>query len=221
MDVSTTSAPFKAGTTKKAADPKAVPLTATDLLGREFLTKYAEMHQAGLTTDPQTVDNVTSQLVNDSLANVPTPVAYAISSIRKMQTTDVGTLKTYAEKVRGILSAYIPDQDHNEAVIAEQALDQNDMTILKFIDPVITNYRTAIKTLLAMPVPGPIASYHLQLINGINIALFNAQSLRNINTDPVKGMAAISMEIAGLQAMNDAMTSIKTYFIAAGVPFNS
>lgn len=214
-----TSTAFRAASSSPAVASSG-PLTATDILGKEFLIKLAEIQQSGQAKDPQAINDVAAQLVEESLAAVQPPDPFTDADIQTAAVTDAASLRAYADLLRLTLNTYMPDVDHNEAVIAMKALDKDDMSILKNIDPVIKNYRSAVAALRSMKVPKPVAEYHLALLNGLNLTLFNAQSLRNIDTDPLKGMAAINMEMAGLEAMDKAMTSIKDYFSDAGVPFS-
>lgn len=210
---------FKAARTSKSS-AAADQLTATDVLGRQFLTKYAELKKAGLTADRQTVSDVANQLVQSSISNIQTPQPYTLKSLHIVQTSDASSLGPYSASLSGILNSYIPDQDHNEAVVAEQALDQNDMSVLQQIDPLIMRYKTAIQALLTMRVPQALAQYHLDLVNGIGMALFNAEALRHTDTDPIKGMAAVGLEVTALETMSNAMTSIKQFLNSAGVPMS-
>jgi len=93
------------------------------------------------------------------------------------------------------------------------------MDELSNLDPIIANYKTALKTLATMPVPKPLASYHLDLMNGINISLFNAESLRHVDDDPMKGLAAVGMEVQGLQYIDNAVSEIKQYLSTYNITF--
>ena len=46
------------------------------------------------------------------------------------------------------------------------------------IDPIISDYKTVIAKLLLVPVPQPMAQYHMDLINGISSLLSVSESLR-------------------------------------------
>jgi hypothetical protein len=209
---------FKATPAKSAVSQKDPPLTATDILARNFMISYMQMHQAGLDSNPDSINSAANQMISNSISSVQLPRSFDISSIHTTTATDRATLTAYGNAVSAILNSYIPDQNHNEATLATQALDQNDMTLLKKIDPIIANYREAASALMLLQVPKPVAQYHLNLINGIAIALFNAKALRNLENDPLTGLAAISMEMQALQTMSDAQDNIWSYLHSAGVP---
>jgi len=210
---------FKTSSAKSTAAAPGESLTATDILARNFMMKYMQIHQAGMDTDQQTVSNAANQMIADSLSSVQTPRSFGISDLHVIPNIDRTTLIAYANSISAILNSYIPDQNHNEATIATQALDQNNMALLKSIDPIVANYRQAAAALILVRVPQPLAQYHLNLLNGVAVALFNAKALRNLENDPLTGLAAIGMEITGLQAMSDAQDKIQSYLNAMGVPY--
>ena len=198
------------------------PLTDVDQLGRNFMTQYANLRQAGLTTDPATVGDAMGQVAATSINGLPSPKVYALSDIRTV-TDAPSAISSYGKDVNSIFAADLPSQDptRNEAVLAEKALNDNDMSELQAIDPIIKGYQSMLNDLLIVPTPHSLAQDHLALINGVSVALYNAQSFRHLDTDPVRGMAAVSLEMVGLQAMSSAVTSIQDYFINAGVAFGS
>ena len=208
-----------ASATSPVADDQ--PLTPTDIFGREFFTDYMQLHQAGLDTDTGAVSNMNDQLVSDSVQNIPAPTTYTESDLHVVAENDPASLQAYAAAVLNVLNTDVPDQDHNEAILAEQALEQSDMSQLKKLDPVISNYQIGLSTMLAMDVPGPLVQYHLEITNGIAISLYNAQALRKVDTDPLSSLGAVSLETAGLQSMDNGLTGLMQYFAAAGIPFNS
>jgi hypothetical protein len=128
-------------------------------------------------------------------------------------------LNTYRSVVVGAVSAYTPKL--NEAVLAGQAFDDNDMTELAKIDPIIAGYQSMVSALLKVPVPQSLAKYHLDLLNGAMISLYNAQSFRHMDTDPVRGLSAVSFELVALQNMSDAISGIRSYFSTVGMTFGA
>ena len=197
-------------------------LTNTDILGRNFLVTYAQMYQAGVDSDSSTINTVASKLASNSLSNVGPPKVYYTEDIKTVSDSPTSA-GAYAQSLGQILALAIPPE--NEAVIAQNAFDKADMTILKKIDPIIDGYKKAISSLLETPVPKSASQYHLELINGLGMELFNAQSLRHVDSDPVTGLAAISQEIPALQRINTNLLNLQGYFntnnITISVPIPS
>lgn len=183
-------------------------LTATDLLGRAFLTKYGELQQSGLSNDSKSVESVVAQVTAESLARLPTPKTFSAADI-KLSASSTTALAAYSKAVLMAFQLYMPKT--NEMEIANQAFADNDMSQLKNIDPIIANYKKMIAELTAVPVPVPLAQYHINLLDGIAMALYNAESFRHADTDPVRGLAAVSLELVALQNIATAVASINDY----------
>lgn len=194
------------------------PLTLTDQLGRDFFSKFMLMQQGGIVTDPTKIQEVTNQLISNSITDAPYPETISIDKIRinnNIVTNQI--LKDYGDMIVKILNNNMPKQ--NEAEIADRALSEDNMEILKEIDINISGYQSSLSAMLNTSVPKPLSEYHLGLANGINIQLFNSKALRRLDTDPVLALNAINYELLGLQKINDSLASIKQYFITAGMPF--
>ena len=195
-------------------------LTSTDVLGRNFFTQYVQLKQAGLTTDKSSVDAANNQVISQSLSAVSAPKVYKMSDIRISSSTSiVDSAKLYSANLMKILNKDMPAQ--NEAEIADKAYSSGDLSQLQQIDPIILGYQNGITDLIQTPVPPTLAQYHLNLINGLSIQAYNAQSLRKSDVDPLKGLVALSLEIKGLGSISEAIGSMQNYFKVAGIPFDS
>jgi hypothetical protein len=192
-------------------------LNPTELLGRNFFTKYVQLRQSGLTTDTEAVNAVANQVINDGVSSIKGPSSYTAKNIKISSGSSVDDIKKYAENLMLILKDSMPVK--NEAEIAMIAFDSGDMNLLKEIDKVIAGYKKADSKLLSTPVPQILAQYHLDLINGLSVQTFNAQSLRNSDKDPLTGLAAIGMEVKSLQAIANAIAGMQNIFTQQGITF--
>ncbi len=217
LGANATTTTFK-NTAKTTAPQQEERLTATDLLGRAFLTKYGELQQSGLSNDSKSVESVMRQVTAESLAGLPSPKTFSASDIR-LSASSTSALGIYSKSVLLAFRLYMPET--NEMEIANQAFADNDMAQLKNIDPVIANYKKMITELVAVPIPMPLVQYHINLLDGIAMALYNAESFRHSDTDPVRGLAAVSLELVALQNIATAIASINDYLIATGVQAGS
>jgi hypothetical protein len=93
------------------------------------------------------------------------------------------------------------------------------MNELKKIDPIIAGYKTAKTRLLATVVPDTLALPHLDLINGISMQIFNAESLRNSDKDPLTALAAVSLEVKSLETIAVAIRKMQNSFVLSGITF--
>lgn len=215
-DGKTDSQAFKPAKAATKVVLKEEPLTPTDQVGRNFFTKYVQLRQAGLNNDSQSVTAAVNQVIAEGIASVPTPKVYSDKDIHVVNESPI-VIKTYAEDLLNILKSSMPAT--NESEIALNAYEKGDMSALKDLDPIIASYKAGLNRLLSTPVPQSLAGYHLDLVNGLSMQIFNAQSLRRSDTDPVTGLAAINLEVKSLQAISTAVANMQNYFASAGVSF--
>ncbi|OHA24651.1 MAG: hypothetical protein A3B11_00520 [Candidatus Taylorbacteria bacterium RIFCSPLOWO2_01_FULL_44_26] len=192
-------------------------LTATDRLGRDFFTTYIQLRQAGLNEDSGAVQSASDKLITESVAALPGPSVYNLQDITIINTPSTEIVGAYGKSILTILATYLTTR--NEAIIAMDAFDKEDMSLLKDIDPLIAGYKEARTILLSTPAPQALARYHVDILNGFNMALFSAEALRKADIDPLRGLAAVSLGADALQRIGLAMTNIQNYFVSAGIPF--
>lgn len=217
---------FLAGDTAKnsyktgsgAVSVKTDPLSATDKISQEFFSKYAELRQSGLNADEKTVGTVMSQVVADNIASLPQPKTFTEKNLTIVPTVNQN-LTTYGNTLLHIMQAHLPRD--SAAQIANQALQEEKTDELSAIDPIIVGYRAIVSQLLTTPVPQALVAYHLSLVNGASMALYNANAFRHIDTDPVTGLAAASYEMIAMDKMAQAVASLQKYFDGAGVKIGS
>lgn len=192
-------------------------LTSTDLFGRSFFTKYAELRRSGLTGNANAVDTISNQLISETLTGIKNPTTHSLKDIKTTYKSDTETIRKYAENLMTILGDWMPEV--NEVEIVTTALESGNMDELKKIDSIIAGYKTAKTRLLGIIVPDTLALPHLDLINGISMQIFNAESLRNSDKDPLTGLAAISLEVKSLETIANAIGRMQTIFASTGITF--
>lgn len=212
---SSTDSAYKTESAASSSVPEV--LTQTDMLGREFFAAYAQLRQSGLTSDTNAINSAANLVVSNAVARIPSPAVYETKDLKILEANDVNTLTAYSSKLSSILGTNFPKT--NETVIVGEALDADDMSILKGIDPIISDYQATLKALVTMNVPKSLATYHVSLLNGVSLQIFNAQALRNLETDPVRGLAAINMEIPAMETITGALEKIAAYLKTKGISF--
>ena len=191
--------------------------TATDLLGMDFLSKYAELRQSGLNTNLEAVNGATNSILSNAHDYLPKPKLYTYDDVKIIEDSSTPALAEYGKQVMNAVSKLLVKE--NETTIVMDAFDKNDMTLLKKIDPVIVSYKKALNELIQIKVPSPLAKSHLDLLNGASMEIYNAEALRNTDTDPVRGLAGISLEVQALEQINTAVLSIEKYLNNSGIVF--
>jgi hypothetical protein len=162
-------------------------------------------------------------MVSDALSNpniIPTTKVYDFSNI-KIGTDDSTTATlTYGQKL-GDLFKNNNNAVGNEAVYARDSEEQNDLSVLANIDPLITSYKNILTGLLNTVSPPSLAKIHLDLINAMSERLSTAELLRVINTDPAAGLEGAGQYTRSIQDLFNAFTELKQYFATRGINFGT
>ncbi len=205
---------IKYNQTSASGTPKPAPQTLTDKISQDLFTQVWQIHQAGLDTDNAALGNVTSNFA-DQVAAAAAPTMYSAKDMKAIPDAGNSAIATYATNIMTVLKT-IPLAD--AATIANNALSNNSGS-LKEIDPIISSYQAILNKLKAMNVPSTFLSYHLNIVNAMSTLLFNAQSLRKADIDPVRGLAAVSIYIQGMQQPSSALDDLSSGFTSAGIVF--
>ncbi len=203
-----------ASTTASSTAPE--NLTQTDVLGRNFFMAYTQLRQAGLSSDPDSVNKAAAQLADDAAAQLRQQKIYTLLDINVSQINTAAAIQAYAVTGQKILATLPPPE---EATIATNALESRNYDELKNIDQIILAYQNALKELITMPVPSLFASDHVNLVNAISMEVFDAQGLRQVDIDPVRGLAALSQELTAMQGIIDSVQNIQKSLVSAGILF--
>lgn len=195
------------------------PLTLTDQMSRDFFARYIELKQNGLDTNTQLVQDTIDQTIANAQVASAQPQTYTRADLTISNDSSSQSIKDYGNIVGSIFLEYTPNQSPVD--IASNAFDQNDMTILAQIDPVIASYKKISSLLVTTPVPQPLAEYHLDLINGINSIILVSQGLRNIEGDPAQSLISLGNYTDAQTTILNALLNIQTYFNTNNITFTS
>ena len=193
------------------------PLTLTDKLGQEFFTKYVELKQQNLTDDQKTVANAMEETLASALKDLPQIKKYSLIQLNILNKNDSDTIRNYANSVGIIFIQNWPKSD--PAQIASEAFENNDMSMLKKIEPFIISYDKIISKLIAVPVPKILAADHLDIINSASSLRNISQGLRNAESDPMKAIVALNDYQNTMETLKYALINLKTYFQSYGLYF--
>jgi serine/threonine protein kinase len=191
-------------------------LEPIDLVSREFFARYMELRQTGLSANEASQQELIERTVNGIKLNEAKP--YLATEIKVRTDNSTESVKRYGNDIASVFKKYAI-QSRNEGVIAKDALEKNDPKILEELDPVIASYRNIVNGILAVETPQITSTMHLDLLNGMNSALFVAQSFRKSSIDPIAGLQAASQYLSSGYKVLDAMTALKGYLTYLGVTY--
>jgi len=193
-------------------------LTPTDIFGEDLFSKYAQYEQAGADfNDPQTQQEIVGQVMSDG-TYIPTPKVYNENNIKIINNSSNTALINYGNAIGNIINDDATIETP-ELTIVQQSLNANDPTILKQLDPIVVNYQKILNGFLAMPVPAPLANFHLSLVNSISELLFADQNLTKVYSDSLVSLSGLGQYQKGAQDFAAAFSGIAQYFNTAGITF--
>mgnify|MGYP001564509174 CR=1 FL=1 len=193
-------------------------LEPIDIVSRDFFARYMELRQLGLSADQGSQQDLIEKTVDGIKFNEAK--SYLASEIKVRADISKDSIKKYGNDVAAVFKKYAI-QSRNEGVIAKDALQKNDPKILEELDPVIVSYRNIVNALLQVESPQITSSMHLDLVNGMNSALFVSQSFRKSDVDPIAGLQAASQYLSTGYKVLDAMKGIKSYLIYLGIFYDA
>jgi hypothetical protein len=101
-------------------------------------------------------------------------------------------------------------------------MDQQDnLSGLADIDPIVTGYQNAIRAMLSISVPQSLASQDLNLVNALSLMLYVSQGFRHTDTDPMQSYLAVQTYQEAQDSLNSALLAIQSYFNAAHISFST
>lgn len=217
--VSSTSTPSKKDVSTTKNQNTDEPDTITGRFGKKVFEQYMLLKQNNLAEDPTAVKAVVDQNVNDFISTAPQAEVYDIRSVVLANTSDLSAERTYANAVGSILSTYTPQGDM--AMIANQALEENDPTKIKEVEAIANSYSIMLKRLLVTPTPKTLAGYHINLINGVSSVAFVAEGMSKVFSDPVQGMVALAVYEKSLLSLQNALLDLKYNFSQKQILFSN
>ena len=218
FSIGTSTAPAPKASTGTAKQ-NTEPLTLTDQIGRNFFTSYVQLQQGNLIGNETAVQNAVDYTIDTSLESALAPRLYTLADVRVSADAGTAALHGYGNTLVSTFAAHMPTTD--AAMIATEALEKQDFSILASIDPVITGHQRMISAMLALSVPKPLEQYHLDLLNGLSRSLYIAQGLRATEKDPMQALVALGTYAPAKNTINTALQGLNVYFRSYGVLFSA
>jgi len=194
--------------------------TVTDKISQSFFSQYmnAIQQNGGNTTIS---DDEAAQIAQNTLASPSylesTGVVYSESDIHVNSTTSTPLAKAYYDSIARTLAAHNPKGSQPEMTILDNAVKNQDETILSQLDPIIDGEKGVILDLLNMTIPSDAVHVHLYFLNAASNVLANTEAIRETLSDPVKAFAGLSQYQLHVGQMEIALLHLRTYFKSKGV----
>jgi hypothetical protein len=131
--------------------------------------------------------------------------------------TDSGSLTTFAAALANLINSYAATA--SEFAILQEYTTNNDSSILTGLDSAIKEQKRLLAGLLSIPVPQPLLQNDINLINGMSALEGASESIRETDSDSVRGLIGSSMHVDGAQQVTDALSAINQTLSVAGIAF--
>lgn len=213
LDKSTTSTPEKTANTVQNQE-----LTLTDRFGRDFFARYIQLRQSNLIENQQFVTDTLNQSIYTAARGAKQPKTYSLSDLSVIPNPDSARIRAYGNSLGSIFSTYTVNAD--PAIIANDAFEKGDMTMLEQIDPIISAYASIASALRDLPVPQPLTTYHLNLLNAISGMEKISRDIRAIESDPMQSIVSISAYAETQSSIVAQLKSMASYFSFVGISFS-
>jgi hypothetical protein len=193
-------------------------LTQTDIVARDFFSKFMVLRQTGTDQDKLSQADLVNQTVGKIML-VQSKVYTVKDGIVVKEDSSADSIRQYGNEIGYIFKKNITNS-RNEAEIAKDSLQKEDPEILKEIDPIILSYKNILDELIKISTPSSILNSHLNLINSMSSAIFIAESLRKSNIDPISGIQAVSLYPTTAQRLSNVLIAIRDSIKSLAITYN-
>ena len=195
------------------------PLTRTDIFSRDLFARFVEAKKNGEDTSATATQlAIVGQVMKDGTI-LPSPKVYGKNNIRIGNDNSLVAIKKYGNTIATIFKTNIPGNQPNELIIVQNALDNNDPSILKKLTPIITSYQKTIEDLQGVVAPSGIADFHLGLVNAMSEITFSDQGMTKTFTDGITSLQGLGLYKQSINDLSNAFNSIARYFVTVNIVF--
>lgn len=195
-------------------DSKTAPLNETQKVAREIFTTALALNQSGA-IDTTSAENI-AESVSTYIKNYKSGEDYKYNVLMLAKDSNANTVKKYYTNITEILTKHTKQID-NSLYIINESTKNDDISILKEMDPIIKNNENTISVLLKMSVPANAGLMHLKLINNLNKLNQNEKDMAQLFKNPVISLAATTQYQENLLNMQESIQKLKTYFDKKGI----
>jgi type II secretory pathway pseudopilin PulG len=193
-------------------------LTLTDKFGRDIFSRYMELREAGLSSDPESQAEIVRSLIETG-AFLVYPKTYTEADIVVIDKHDSETVKEYGNQI-GLIFQKNTISTRSEGAIVKDSLEKNDPKILTELDPIIESYRRIEGELKLVTVPRGAVQVHIDILNSMGLAIYTAESMKKSFVDPLIALQGVGKYQEASAKIFEAIRSLQTFFALSFVTFS-
>ena len=118
----------------------------------------------------------------------------------------------FENRFYAIFANYFPAESDGEMVVFKRAVTSGNESDFAELRNIASQYRLAIRDLLALPVPVPIASLHRRFINAISYLAAAIDGMADARTDDIAGVRALQAYLDFSNIVVTLTTEYSIYF---------
>lgn len=174
---------------KTSTEGEADNLTTTDKFSRELFSTIVALNQNGA-IDQATIDALSTSL-NEQIQNSTPRKVFVLKDIKITNDESTQAVKKYSDTLNAVYAKYstgkgVPD------ILQELINDEENMSILLELDPIIDEIEKIIAESLRIEVPRSLSVLHLDLINSAEQLLENIKDIKLLEKDIILAIGAIT-----------------------------
>lgn len=184
-------------------------LTQTEKFSRELFATVAATSQNGA-VDPATIDAISASLA-EKIQNPVVRKVFLTSDIKIIKDDSAQAVKKYFNSMNGLETKY-PIKEDVLSILQRFVADEDnvDSSVLKELDPAITQMQNMLNATLKIEVPQSLASLHLDSINSGERLMENISDMRLFDSDPIVALGAMSKFAENVDSFQSSIVTLIT-----------
>lgn len=194
-------------------------LSATERLSRDLLSYYLATRQGGASLSETQKEELVYQLLRKYATDGTRVAAYSKKDIKLLHRDTAEAIHDYGNAVGEILFGPATTTAAVTTISLEQIMQNEDVSELARLDPVIAWYGNAVKGLLAIAVPDSAVALHVELLNAFDRVQGDLSGIRSLFEDFITAWTAMRYYQGDLAYMQKTLTQLGDYFPFKKVDF--
>ncbi len=188
--------------------------TLTAQISQDFMSEYIKLKGSGQSVTQEDIANLAQKVLLNPKYSRSIGAAYVASNIRIDDFSDKDEIALYKKSIKNLIQFSLNQSRYDPATIVTEALNTKNFDVLKKLDPSIAASKFAINNLLTISVPKNAVTAHLMVLNSISNILADLESMRVLESDPVRSFSAIYSYNSHITSLVSALNLIGKYIIA-------
>jgi len=184
--------------------------TLTAQVSRNFFGQYLLAKKGGQEVTPE----IAIEIAESVMQNIPVESnarQYEIKDIKVVPVT-LESQTTYIETFIRILKANPPKSKENEIDIVTRAIESQNPTDIKKIEPILQAYKNILTETLKIPVPKDLVPDHMIYINALSSMYTDLLEMSLVLEDPMRGYIGYSHYQKDALVLKIGFEGIQKYF---------